>query len=164
MDNNPHSVKYRLIGFGIGSVLCLSSALGFVKYIPYAGIAALSFVFIGSILDSHATQRKGNKSPSKIEKNLSPSFNSSFSYPESPETAVARQVPSRMVSLLKRESERKRYNEGLEIGAEVAKNYIRELSSEEYSKINKIEIIPEQSTRFLGIPVGRKALEVKIQK
>ena len=72
--------------------------------------------------------------------------------PESPETAIARQIPRDAIRLLDRESQRRNYNQGLAIGASVVNTYVSRLSEEGVDKLAQITIEPEVTTRsdFFG--------------
>ena len=83
---------------------------------------------------------------------------------EGPETAIARQMPEETCSFLDRGNERRYYDARAAMGASIANNYLSSLSPEELKDIGSIEIYPEQQRKFLGIPFGRKSLEVKIKR
>ncbi len=147
----------------VGSTLLASS----IFTGPVAPVLALAggacFVGVGlrHLLNKSARDDYYSEKEQKIvskRRDLESSSRGSF-YPESPETAIARKEPIKMNSLLKRESARKRYNEALAIGANLARNYLDNLSQEEYINISKIEIIPEHKNLF-----RRKSLEVRITK
>lgn len=71
---------------------------------------------------------------------------------ESPETAVARQIPERLLNLLEEESKRKRYNEAIAIGSEVVKTHLERLLPEDNKKIKEISVVPYAKIGgFLGL-------------
>ncbi len=83
---------------------------------------------------------------------------------ESPETAIARQKPEKLLILLERESERKRYNEALAIGASIANTYISGLSSQNKFKINEISIEPIRQMRGVLGFFGNKGMVISFKK
>jgi len=148
------------------------TALGLVSLasIPFTGPLGLlgaSAVFSGKLFRlSFNTQSRRNYEAEKRESKVA--RNSKSHYPslinETPETSIARQIPSQAIKLLERDYQRTEYNEGLRIGAQIAANYLESLSTKEHAKIKSIEIYPEQENKFLGMSVGRKSLEVKVRK
>lgn len=168
MSEEPPETKYRRSALAFGSTLLAGSIFTgpAAPFVALAGVAFLAGTGLRHLLNKKARDMYNAERQERVvskRKNLGDSSINSF-YPESPETAVARRSPSQMINLLKNESERKRYNEGLEIGAGIARSYLERLSSEEHSKIYEIKIVPEQESRFLGVPFGRKSLEVKIKR
>lgn len=148
------------------------TTLGLVSLasIPFTGplgLVGAGAVFSGKILrysrnnearKNYETEKKALK---KSNKTSVPSYNF---VNESPQTSIARQIPSQAIKLLERDHQRTEYNEGLRIGSQIADNYLESLSPKEYAKIKSIEIYPEQENKLLGRSVGRKYLEVKIRK
>ena len=97
-------------------------------------------------------------------KDTSKQNNSSYPLNESPETAIARQKPEKLLMLLERESIRKRYNEGLAIGADVVNIYLSGLSSGDKIKISEISIEPRrQIGGFFGF-AGSKGMVISFKK
>jgi len=85
--------------------------------------------------------------------------------PEMPEAIIARRIPRRTARLLEKESERKHYNAGLAIGANVVNNLVSRLSDKERERIREIEVSPNHVIEkgFLGF--GKKfAMLIKIRK
>ena len=78
--------------------------------------------------------------------------------PESPATAIARQIPLSALKFLEKESER-RYKESLlSIGQNVANVYLERLDSDATKEISKIKVRPNKRMSFLG----DRGLEVEI--
>lgn len=141
-------------------------SLASVPFTGPLGLLGASAVFSGKLLRlSFNTQARRDYESEKRESKVA--RNSTQHYPslinESPETSIARQIPPQAIKLLKRDDQRTEYNKGLRTGAQIAANYLENLSPKEHAKIKGIEIYPEHETQFLGIPTGRKSLEVKIR-
>ncbi len=83
---------------------------------------------------------------------------------EPTETTLARSIPQRTLRLLAKENQRIQYTKSLEVGARMVNRYLEGMSEEEISKIKEIEIVPETKNHFLGIPIGRKHLEVIVKR
>jgi len=143
--------------------------LGVISF-PFTGPIGLfggtALIIAGGVHQTYLDKEKplSKAEPKEEVQEVSPIYtlqqnHGSYSLPENSETAVARRIPYEMTALLERENKRKNYNEGLMIGADVARNYLDRLSTEEHSRISNITIIPEQQTFF-----GRKSLEVKIKR
>lgn len=75
---------------------------------------------------------------------------------ESPETAIARQIPRPLLISLDKESKRKRYNEALAIGAEVVKTYLSKSSQENINNLGEINIQPKISENIFGKNKGMR--------
>lgn len=84
-----------------------------------------------------------------------------ISHAESPETAIARQIPHLACKLLDRESQRKHYTMALGIGASVAVTYLNRSSEENISRLKRIRIDPERR-RFFGL--GSKGMVIEFEK
>jgi hypothetical protein len=52
----------------------------------------------------------------------------------------------------------------MEQARSVANDYLSGLTTEQYERVNSIKIIPEYQKTFLGIPYGRKTLEILIDR
>ena len=70
--------------------------------------------------------------------------------PESPETAVARSVPSSAIHLLDNESRRRHYVEALDIGAKIASILLTRVSPESLDNIADVRIEPEKKMGIFG--------------
>jgi len=152
-----------LYGLGVLSIMSLpvTGALGL-----FGGVACIIAAgFHQDKLDKGPAE-KPKKSKAITPEVISPARQSysSYGFPESPETAIARRAPRQTANFLNRYSKRKSYEENLRIGCEVAKNYLNKLSQSELEKITRINIFPEQETKFFGIPLRRKSLQIKIEK
>lgn len=155
----------RRLSYLTGGLIVASPFLGLVTpsgRLTYTALACAGGVLLVKGIRALSTRNRIKKESGTNESAVSQNYGAIT--PESPETAIARRIPSNMARLLERESERRRYNEGLEIGARVAQSYIGGLNPEEYSRISEIEIIPQQENKILGIPLGRKSLEVKVKR
>lgn len=98
---------------------------------------------------------------------MEPSY-SPYNWPvithESPETAIARQIPERLLKLLERESERRHYNEALAIGSGVVNTYLGRLSSDDTSRIERISVVPyEKIGGFFGFG-GNKGMVISFRR
>ena len=129
------------------------------------GILGASAVFSGKLFrlsynDEARRNYESEKKESKVERNSTQHYPSLIN--ETPKTSIARQTPSQAIWLLEQDSKREEYNKGLREGAQIATNYLGNLSPKKQAKIKSIEIYPEHETQFLGIPTGRKSLEVNM--
>lgn len=85
--------------------------------------------------------------------------------PESPETAVARQEPNQILKLLERESERRRYNEAIKIGENLANTFIRCTSQSDLEKIENIRADPDMPKKgFFGQRTRGRGLTLTINR
>lgn len=158
----------RNFNYAIGASLATTPFLGPIGILGAGAIAITKFYrfTIDGVTEEYESEKKAYKEKKKITKKKKNQNNKNLytCHPESPETAIARGLPSGMARVLNQDNERKRYNEGLAIGSGVVKDYLVKLSQREYDRVSKIEIFPEQQNKFMGLPVGRKSLEIKINK
>ena len=102
---------------------------------------------------------KAEKNKTNQPKNYFPS-----PYNESPETAIARVEQCPATALIDKTNARMEYTRDLAAGTQIANHYINSLSQKERDAINEIEIYPQVRKSILGIPYGKKRLEVKVRK
>lgn len=159
-------VQKRLTWLGLASLVS-------IPVTGPIGVLGAATIFSGKLLrlswnDEARKNYEIEKKYVKENQNIATKPNTS-NYPhsmldESPETAIARRTPLSAKKLLDRDSKRNNYVLGLREGAKLVEGYLQRLPQEEYSKIKKINIYPEQQTKVFGIPFGRKSLETKIIK
>lgn len=135
---------------------------GFVGFLFGLTFGSGALLYGSGILDEE--DKKQNPDKSRCNNQQNKTTPQHLQYPTSPETTAARALPQDVIDLLDRKSRRDTYTEGLRIGQNLAITYLNNFTPEEYSKIREIEIIPEQANKFLGLPIGRKSLEVRIKK
>jgi hypothetical protein len=176
-----HTMQKRLTYVAVGS-LCATPFIG-----P-AGLVVFSAIMTGKVLrpivnakarrdyteesrlmkqQKEQKERQRNYNPSPICSPSRPCYPSSssttYTYPDTPKTALAKRIPRKTLSLLEKESEKRHYDAELACGADIVNTYLNRISKKEVESINEITILPGKEKRFLGIPLGRKPLEVKIK-
>jgi len=159
MSNTPeHDRQRRLTYLGIGTLL----AAPFIG--PFAFVAG-GAIFAGKILRpvfNEEARKDYLNEKGKLRRNQNNRDYSMVSY-EPVESALARGIPRSTSRLLENENERMEYTQGLATGASMVNEYLDGMSSEERDSIKEIIIYPESQKTFLGIPVGKKELEVIIK-
>jgi len=127
-------------------------------------VGAAGSMFIGLVGSLRGLQNKpevrsheNRREPSTTAiTRTNPSYITPQSIPERNSSSIAR--------VLERDSRRRNYVEGLRQGGEIVRDYFERLSPEEYSKVRRVNVYPEQQMRVFGLPCGRKSLEVKIKR
>ena len=87
-----------------------------------------------------------------------------FPIVESPETAIAMERPSEMLTFLERESQRRHYADILNIGKDIAQTYLNCLKAEDVAKISDVRIKPMSHKRFFGIIVDDPEMIISFQR
>jgi hypothetical protein len=147
MDQIEKTIQRRLTYLGLATIASAT-------FLGPLMLGAAAGIFWGKF--ARRSQDKDSKQNSEEE--------TSYFLDEEPETEIARKIPHEAAALLDRDNQRIQYNQALFHGASVARTYLERLPSMECLDITAIEIYPEQQLKVLGIPLGRKSLEVKIRR
>ena len=163
---SEHQLQGRLTWLGLAS-------LASTPFTGPVGLLGAAAIFSGKALRpvlnvtarrNYREEKQTKKSSGREVTRVTPTHVDEYGMPESPGTAIARRNSVVASQLLDRDSRRRHYVEGLRQGATVAETYLEGLPPSEYSRVKQINIFPEVQSRILGIPIGKRSLEVQIKR